>query len=169
MRRRGFLLLAIPFLVVLGLVIFLFLPRAQAAPSEMPAPAWQLKDPGGKTVQFSDFKGKVVVLDFWATWCPPCLAEIPEFIALQKKYGEKGLVVVGVSMDEGGTVPVARFVKNHGVDYPIVMGDDKISADYGDIMGLPTTFVIDRQGKIVARHEGPTAPATFEQDIAKLL
>jgi cytochrome c biogenesis protein CcmG/thiol:disulfide interchange protein DsbE len=133
------------------------------------APAWKLQDLDGKTVQLSDFKGKVVVLDFWATWCPPCREEIPDFIALQKQYKNKGLVVVGVSLDQGGPGVVSSFAKTEGMNYPVVMGNDDVATQYGDIQAIPTTFVIDRSGKVVAKHVGGTDKDTFEGEIKKAL
>jgi peroxiredoxin len=142
---------------------------ADAADPGTPAPAWQLQDLNGKTVQLSDFKGKVVILDFWTTWCPPCRAELPDFVALQKQYADKGVVIVGVSLDQGGPGVVSSFVKSHGIDYRIVIGNDNVATAYGNIQAIPTTFVIDRKGVIAAKHEGQTDKATFEQDIGKLL
>jgi len=146
-----------------------FVPNARAAEPQPAAPAWTLKDVEGKTVQSSDFKGKVVILDFWATWCPPCKKEIPDFIELQKKYGEKGLVIVGVSLDEQGPSVVKPFITQLGISYPIVMGDEKIVQDFGGVEGIPTTFIIDREGKIVGRHVAFTPLETFEKEIAPLL
>jgi thiol-disulfide isomerase/thioredoxin len=131
------------------------------------APVWELKDLDGKLVKSSDFDGKVVILDFWATWCPPCKAEIPGFIELQKKYGEKGLVVVGVSLDEGGISVVKQFINQFGINYPIVMGNIKTMEDFGG-KAIPTTFIIDRGGKIVAKHVGFAPKQTFENEIAPL-
>lgn len=133
------------------------------------APEWRLKDLDGKPVKLSDFKGKVVILNFWATWCPPCRQEIPDFIALQKQYADKGLVIVGVSLDEGGPALVKPFVKKMGINYPIVMGDQKTAAAYGGIQVVPTTFVIDKNGKIAAQHDGGADRATFESEIKPLL
>ena len=133
------------------------------------APAWELKDVDGKTVKLSDFAGKVIVLDFWATWCGPCRAEIPGFIALQKKYAGKGLVVIGVAMDEEGAAVVAPFIRQMGISYPIVLGTPEMAARYGDVEALPTTFIINRAGQIAAGHEGLTDGATFESEIRLLL
>ena len=133
------------------------------------APAWQLKDMDGKPVKLADFKGKVVILDFWATWCPPCRKEIPGFIALQKKYAGKGVSVVGVSLDEGGAAAVKSFVKQNGMNYPVVLGDQQIAMAYGGITSIPTTFVIDKDGNVAAVHEGYTEQGEFEKEINQLL
>ena len=92
-----------------------------------PAPAFNLQDLSGNPVKLSDYTGKVVILDFWATWCPPCRAEIPNFVELQKEYGKQGLVVIGVSLDEGGVAGVADFAKSQNVNYPIVMGNQDVA------------------------------------------
>jgi len=151
--------------VVLGLG-FLFI--VNEVRSE-PAPAWKLQDINGKTVQLSDFKGKVVVLDFWATWCPPCRAEIPHFVELQKQYQSQGVVVVGVSLDQGGPGVVSSFAKQQNINYPVVMGNDDVAKAYGNIEAIPTTFVIDPSGNIVGRHEGFTDKSVFEDEIKKAL
>jgi peroxiredoxin len=134
-----------------------------------PAPNWDLKDLNGKSVKLSDFKGKVVILDFWATWCPPCRAEIPNFIDLQTQYKDKGLVIVGISLDQGGPGVVSAFVQAQKINYPIVMGDEGVSTAYGNIQAIPTTFIIDTNGNIVGRHEGYTEKSAFESEIQKLL
>ena len=133
------------------------------------APGWELSDVDGKVVKLSEFKGKVIILNFWATWCPPCRAEIPEFVALQKKYANEGLAVIGVSLDRQGPSVVKPFMQRFAMNYPVVMGDEKIVADYGGMSAIPKTFVIDRQGDVVAVHEGFTDQATFESEIGPLL
>jgi thiol-disulfide isomerase/thioredoxin len=132
------------------------------------APGWTLRNLEGKPVKLSDFKGKVVLLNFWATWCPPCREDIPELIALQKQYAPQGLVVVGVSMDEGGAAGVARFLKSKEINYPIVMGTPELAEAYGGIEVLPTTFLIDRDGRIVDGLEGATDRAGFEEKLRPL-
>jgi peroxiredoxin len=132
------------------------------------APDWQLQDLNGKTVKLSDFRGKVVILDFWATWCPPCRDEIPNFEQLQSAYGDKGLVIVGVSMDEGGPKVVSNFVQKAKINYPIVLGTEELGSTYG-IQGLPTTYVIDPDGRIIHKHEAFTSKTIFEDEIKKLL
>jgi len=144
-----------------------FRPSATDALGSSKAPVWALKDPDGKLVRSSDFDGNVVILDFWATWCPPCKAEIPGFIELQNKYGEKGLVVVGVSLDEQGPSVVKQFMKEFGMNYPVVMGNVKLMQDFRGT-AIPTTFIIDRSGKIVAKHVGFASKETFEKEITPL-
>jgi len=133
------------------------------------APNWELKDLDGKTVRSSDFKGKVVVLDFWATWCGPCRAEIPGFVALQKKYAPQGLVVVGASADEGGAATVKPFTQKLGVNYPVVLADEKVQQAIGGIEAIPTTFIIDSPGRVVKKHSGFANKDEFEQEIKPLL
>ena len=133
------------------------------------APEWKLSGLDGKLVKFSDFRGRVLILDFWATWCGPCRVEIPHFVELQKHYGDKGLTVIGITLDEQGPEVVKKFVKQLGVNYPIVIGNEKVAEAYGGIDGIPTTFVIDRQGRIVSLHIGYDDKAAFEKEIQSLL
>ena len=141
--------------------------RAEA--KSEPAPAWKLKDVDGKTVSSEEFHGKVVVLDFWATWCPPCRAEIPGYVELQKKYGGDGLAIVGVSLDQGGPAVVKQFIASQGVTYQIVMGDDKIADAFGGVEAIPTTFIIDRKGVIRYRKMGSMPAAEFEAVLRPIL
>ena len=133
------------------------------------APAWKLPDLAGHIVSSDDFKGKVVILDFWATWCGPCRAEIPGLIDLQKNYQKQGLAVVGVSVDEGGVDVLKPFVKKFGMNYPVLVGDGKVQQAFGGIDAIPVTLVIDRQGRIVKRHLGLTDKDEFEAEIKPLL
>jgi thiol-disulfide isomerase/thioredoxin len=132
------------------------------------APAWELKDLDGQLVKSSDFLGKVVILDFWATWCAPCKAEIPGFIVLQKQYGDQGLVVIGVSLDDQGPAVVKRFMADLQMNYRVVLGDVVLMQAFGGT-AIPTTVIINRAGKIVARHVGFTPRETFEKEIQPLL
>ena len=110
------------------------------------APDFSLQDSGGSTVQLSNYKGKVVLLDFWATWCHGCKTEIPWYVQFQKKYREQGLAAVGVSMDDGWT-PVRQFLADNKINYPIVIGSDDVIMLY-KIKNMPVTFLIDKNGKI---------------------
>lgn len=119
------------------------------------APDFVLKDIEGKDIQLSRFKGKMVVLEFWATWCPPCKATIPELIAMQEKYAGKGLVVLGISIDEGGDLAskLSAFSKANKINYPILLGDEEISRAYG-VMSIPATFLIGKDNKIITAYKG---------------
>ncbi len=134
-----------------------------------PAPSWKLKDVDGKEVTSEQFKGKVVVLDFWATWCPPCRAEIPGYIELQRKYMAEGLVIVGVSVDTEGPEVVRKFMKELGINYPIVMGDDDIVGAFAPIQGYPTTFIIDREGRVRNKKLGREPTDAYEKEILAIL
>jgi thiol-disulfide isomerase/thioredoxin len=133
------------------------------------APAWKLKDIQGREVSAADFKGKIVVIDFWATWCPPCRAEIPGYISLQKKYAEKGLVIIGISLDEDGAKAVAPFADAKGINYRMLLFNDDVVAAFGGIEGVPTTFLIDREGNIRDKKVGRVAEADYEKRILELL
>ncbi len=133
------------------------------------APAWKLKDLQGHEVRAADFKGKIVVIDFWATWCPPCRAEIPGYINLQKKYADKDLVIIGISLDEDGAAAVAPFAKAQGVNYQMLLFNDDVVAAFGGIEGVPTTFLIDREGNIRDKKVGRVAEADYEKRILALL
>lgn len=142
--------------------------QAQASGEHPLAPAFSLVDLSGNKVSLADFKGKVVLLDFWATWCGPCRIEIPGFVELQNRYRDQGFAVVGVSMDDGPE-PVKEFYREFRMNYPVVMGDEKIGELFGGIFGLPTTFLIGRDGRIYARHVGATHISVFEEEVKRLL
>jgi cytochrome c biogenesis protein CcmG, thiol:disulfide interchange protein DsbE len=132
-----------------------------------PAPDFALTDLSGRPLRLSDYRGKVVILDFWATWCEPCKEEIPHLIEMQNKYSAQGLQVLGVSMDDDQP-PVVKFQQQFKMNYPVAVGDSKLADQYGGILGLPITFVIDRQGRIISRHVGATNPSVLETEIQKL-
>jgi peroxiredoxin len=138
---------------------------ALATPPVGQAPAWRLKDPDGNIVSSDQFRGKVVVLDFWATWCVPCRVEIPGYVELQRKYAKDGLVIIGVSLDQEGPAVVKAFLAKHNVNYTIVMGDDDIVNAFGGIDAYPTTYIIDRDGIIRDRKIGTMAAAKFEKKV----
>jgi thiol-disulfide isomerase/thioredoxin len=133
-----------------------------------PAPAMKLKDLAGKPLDLAAYKGKVVIVDFWATWCVPCREEIPSFNALVKKYGAKGFAVIGVSMDDSAD-PIPAFVKKYAVGYPVALGDSALADRFGGILGLPVAFVIDRDGLVRQRFDGMTSLADFEKAVTAWL
>lgn len=134
------------------------------------APDFELKDvTTGKSVKLSDYRGKGVLLNFWATWCPPCKVEIPWFVDLQKQYGPDGLAIVGVAMDDASEQDISKFAQEMGINYPVLLGTDKVGAAYGGVEGLPTTFYIGRDGKIVDRVEGLRSHREIESNIKAAL
>jgi peroxiredoxin len=133
------------------------------------APEFELKDADGKTVRLSDYKGKVVLLDFWATWCGPCKIEIPWFIDFERKYKDQGFAVIGVSMDEEGWSVVKPFVSELAINYRVLQGSDATAQLYGGVEALPTTFLIDRDGKIASTHVGLAGKDDIEDGIKKLV
>jgi thiol-disulfide isomerase/thioredoxin len=133
------------------------------------APEFELTSLDGKRVKLSDFRGKAVLLNFWATWCEPCKVEMPWFVELQKKYGNDGLVVLGVAMDDTETSKIAQFASEMGVNYPVLLGTDQVSEDYGNVQYLPTSFYIDREGKLVGKGTGLLGRDEIEQNVQKAL
>ena len=160
------------FIAVIGLAAALYLHRRISSPkassSLLPAPAIALTDLSGETLSPSSYKGKVVLINFWAAWCTPCRAEIPQFIMLQDKYRSRGFQAVGISLDDPEGA-LRDFCRESGVNYPIVKGNQKIAEAFGGVLGLPTTFLIGRDGLIRAKYQGATDFSKLEQEITALL
>lgn len=136
---------------------------------EKKAPDFALKSLDGKTVKLSDFKGKVVIIDFWATWCPPCRKGIPDLISIQNEF-KKDVVIIGVSLDNEKTIKdVPGFAKQYGINYPIVYGNQKVVDDYGGIQGIPTAFIVDKKGNVADMHVGLVPKDTYVNKIKELL
>jgi cytochrome c biogenesis protein CcmG, thiol:disulfide interchange protein DsbE len=133
-----------------------------------PAPEFVRTDLANRPVDLTALRGRVVLLNFWATWCAPCLVEIPRFTGWQSKYAADGLQIIGVSMDDDSG-PVASLVRERGVNYPVVMGDPEIGLLYGGVLGLPVTYLIDRQGVVRARYKGEADLGAMESAIQRLL
>src|ERR1700693_901616 len=133
------------------------------------APNFELKDVNGKTVKLSDFRGKTVMVDFWATWCGPCQIEIPWFMDFERKYKDQGFVVIGVAMDDEGWQVVKPFIEQMKMNYRVVIGNDHTADLYGGIEALPTTVLIDRDGRIASTHVGLAGKQDFQDAIEKLL
>lgn len=149
---------------------------AEASDGSCPADAkkanldFTVKDLDGRTVRLADFKGKVILLDFWATWCPPCKAEIPGFVELQEEYGDEGLQVVGVSVDDPPE-KLKPFADEFRMNYPVIvgLGQEDLQDAYGPMWGIPTTFLISRDGRICRKHSGLVGKERYEQAIKALL
>jgi len=133
------------------------------------APDFSLKNFDGGRTKLSDYRGKVIILDFWATWCPPCIKEIPDFVELQKEYGDKGLAILGISLDQNPKQVLPKFIKKYKVNYPILLTDGKVDKAFGGVTGIPTTFVIDQKGEIYKQYVGFRSKQVFETDIKALL
>jgi thiol-disulfide isomerase/thioredoxin len=168
-------------LVVVALVVALMLyfgfhtarrPRAASLTridQSKPAPDFSLESLDGKSMKLSDFRGKAVLLNFWATWCSPCKIEMPWFVELQKQYGTQGLQVVGVAMDDASKEDIAKFAKDMGVNYPILIGKESVGDQYGGVPALPETFFIGRDGKFVDKIIGLKGKGDIEEAIKKTL
>jgi cytochrome c biogenesis protein CcmG, thiol:disulfide interchange protein DsbE len=167
-------ILAIVGLVCIALIsAYLLKPSDHPRPQQAPAlgtlaPDFSLLQLTGQPLELSAYREKVVLLDFWATWCDPCRDEIPHFIDLQNKYGQEGLQIIGVSMDDSPE-PVLDFSRRFKMNYPVVMGNAKIGELYGGILGLPVAFVIGRDGRVFARHIGAIDMSVVEREIGNLL
>jgi peroxiredoxin len=142
---------------------------AVASPATaMPAPDFALKDLDGNTHKLSDYRGKVVVLNFWATWCPPCRAEIPGFVEEQKTLGPN-VQFLGIALDDDGATSVKPWAASHGINYPVLLTDQSVTHDYGDINSIPATFYIDKQGRIRHAAIGAQEKDVLEANIKPLL
>jgi cytochrome c biogenesis protein CcmG/thiol:disulfide interchange protein DsbE len=172
--KRNIVIFAVVLVVVAAMLISTRTKRhtggiSQSGFQGKPAPEFVLKDLNGNTVKLSDYRGKAVLLNFWATWCPPCKAEMPWFVDMQKRYAAQGLQIVGVSMDDDGPEDVAKFAKEIGVNYPIVMGKEEVAQKYGSVEFLPTSFFIDRNGNIIDRVFGIVERKDIEEKVQKAL
>lgn len=145
--------------------------RAAVKPDKdrKPAPDFAAKDATGKAMKLSDYRGKVVLLNFWATWCGPCKIEIPWFMDFEQQYKDRGFAVLGVSMDDDGWNAVKPYIAERKINYRVLLGDDAMSNLYGGVESLPTTFLIDRDGRVAAVHIGLVGRDTYKNDILHLL
>jgi peroxiredoxin len=154
MRRRAITCKTVLYSLLLALFGTIVLPACQTDANSAKAPDFTLLNLQNETVSLSDFRGKVVILNFWATYCPPCRVEIPDFIRLQDQYGKDGLVVLGISTDPNGDQILPRYVQAMEINYPILLATSKVIEDYGNIYALPVTFVVDRDHKILKQYTG---------------
>ena len=123
---------------------------------------------GGSSVSLSQYKGKVVLVNFWATWCPPCRQEVPDFVKVQSELRPAGFEIVGISLDDGPD-PVAGFVKEQGINYAVAMGDEHVTQQYGGVRAIPTSFLLDREGKVVKMYQGAIEAETLRSAVKALL
>jgi len=175
--KRNNLVLVVVIVVVIGMVVFAGrLHKKSVSGAALQgdgvgtvAPDFTLPTLEGKQVKLSDYRGKAVLLNFWATWCGPCKVEIPWFMDLEKQYGSQGLVVVGIAMDDDGKDGVTKFAREMKIDYPVLVGNDAVADQYGGVAGLPTTFYVDRNGKIVKKVAGLVSHSEIEDGIKAAL
>jgi cytochrome c biogenesis protein CcmG/thiol:disulfide interchange protein DsbE len=150
-------------------LLFLSCSMGNATKEGKVAPDFELPSLDGQQVSLSEFRGKVVILDFWATWCNPCRLELPHFVALHQEFGKDALQIIGVSLDRVGSKEVEAFVREWKIPYIVVMGNREVVRNYGGIRGIPTTFVIDKNGNIYRKYVGYRDKEVFERDIRALL
>jgi peroxiredoxin len=150
-------------------LFFLALTTASFAQPKEKAPDFTVNTADGKTLKLSDLKGKAVVINFWATWCPPCKKEIPGFIEVYKQYKSKGLEIIGIALDQKGWDVVKPFIKKEAINYPIAIGDETLTKKYGQINSIPTTFFVNKKGNIVKNHVGYMSKEDFQKEVKDLL
>lgn len=174
--NRNPLALVVVALAVSGLLYFGFHTSARVGAGRAPrltqaslAPDFSLDSLEGKSVRLSDLRGKAVLLNFWATWCGPCRIEMPWFVDLQNKYGGEGLQIIGVAMDEASKEDIAKFAKDMGINYPILIGKESVGEQYGGVNNLPQSFFIGRDGKVVDKIFGLRGKGEIEDAIKKAL
>ena len=174
--RRNPLALVVVALIAAGMLYFgLHMARQSASGRPMglgygtPAPDFTLQSVDGKTVRLSEFKGKAVLVNFWATWCGPCKIETPWLVEFQNQYRAQGLQIVGVAMDDSGKDEIARFAKDMGMNYPVLLGKEAVGDAYGGVPALPESFFVGRDGKIVDKIMGIEGKAELESAIKKAL
>jgi len=173
-KRDPVVLIVVAMVVALMLVFGFKLARHStqgiaSGSAQTQAPDFTLQSLDGKTVRLSDFRGKPVVLNFWAMWCGPCKIEMPWFVDFQKQYGPAGVQFLGVAMDDASTKEIAEFAESMKVNYPILIGKESVGDDYGGVQFLPETFYIDRNGKVVDKAFGLKGKGEIEDAIKKIL
>ena len=143
--------------------------RGESSSLTKTAPDFTLATVDGGTVRLSSFRGRVVLVDFWATWCGPCRAEIPNLKEVRESFASRGFEIIGVSLDDSGPEAVRAFTEEYGIDYPVVLGSQELTQQYGGIQAIPTAFLVDREGRIVERFVGFKPVATLRERIEPLL
>ena len=155
-------------LLTLALALFCLMASAAQAATKMPAFTLpSVKD--GAAVKSSAYQGHAILINFFATWCPPCRKEIPDFIKLQKEYGPKGFIVIGISTDQGGASLVDKFAQKMEINYPVLLSDSETPAAFGGILGIPTSFLVNKEGNVVKRYDGYVDHQTLVNDLNAIL
>ncbi|HET8923452.1 MAG TPA: TlpA disulfide reductase family protein [Candidatus Acidoferrum sp.] len=168
-RRRFYRCLPIPLLLCfLAIGATAQQPTIRFVRNPDPAPEFKLTTLDGKSVSVADFKGKVILVNFWATWCGPCRAEIPDLVELQDKYQDQ-LQIIGLVVDDDDQEAIKKFVVKFGINYPVAVATNEMRIQYGGIPALPTSFVLDSEGRVVQKHEGLRDPVLYEVEIRSLL
>ena len=158
----------IVFICLLLLAFLGFSPASAAAAKKIPD--FSLKDvSSGAVVDSTQLRGKILLVNFWATWCPPCRKEIPYLMKLHEKYQRKEFSVIGISLDQGGKRLVRKFVDKLKVNYPIVIGSSKVARGFGGVAGIPVSFLVDREGNLVKRYDGYVTEKILSKDIERIL
>lgn len=157
-------------ILVIGIFLFPTIKNRVAFAGNKPAlnemaPDFSLKNLSGKNVRLSDFKGRVVLVNFWASWCPPCKMEIPGFQKVYTAYKDRGFTIIGIAMDDVSS----SFIKDMGMTYPVVMANDKVIRDYGNISGIPTSFLVGRDGRIIKKVMGMYFESSLKSDLVNAL
>ena len=143
-------------------------PISHSSKATVPVAQFSLTDLDGKPIDSNQLKGKVVLVDFWATWCVPCASEIPQFVEWQNAYGAQGLQIVGLSMDDTAS-PVRAYVQQKKISYPVAMADEKTIAAFGGVLGLPANILLDRQGKVIVKHVGVADIHVLQREVEDAL
>ncbi len=175
MKRNPLILFFVAAIVAVMLSAGIRVARTNRANASAPglmgnlAPDFELQTLDGKNLKLSDLRGKAVLLNFWATYCGPCKIEMPWFVELQNEYGPQGFQIIGVAMDDASTEDIAKFAKEMGVNYPILLGKESVGVSYGGVNALPTTFFLDRDGKLIAREFGLQSRSVFVDHIKRAL
>ncbi len=154
---------------VLAALLISFAAHDATAQKGQKAPDFTLKDQNGKTLQLSKLNGKVVLVNFWATWCAPCRAEMPGFVEVYEQYKSKGFEIVGISLDDEGWDVVKPFLQRYKINFPVVIDDGKLASAYGNIQAIPTSFLVDKNGTIVDVHVGLLRKEALEAKVKGLL
>jgi peroxiredoxin len=152
---------------IMVVCLFLSISSAHAA-TQMPS--FRLPDAvSGNTVDSADYNGKTLLITFFATWCPPCMQEVPALMDLQQQFSKADFSVVGLSVDEGGPAIVAKLVEKRSINYPVLMADDTTARNFGGVVGIPTSFLVNKKGNVVKKYPGYVPHALLEQDIKKIM